>query len=112
MGQTTVGVMLGVKADARARRLVDAYVREGHAGCPGDECGKVLGFWIAVRNGDSDGVAGIEAPFALDEIATAKPTAKAYARAAKQWEAFAAWCAARGKPLPASRLWLTTTEVA
>ena len=113
MGSATVGVMLGVKKTARVLTLAGKFSGDPeNSPSTDDRCG-VVGFWVALQNNDSHGaVADIEAPFAVDEIATAKPTAKAYARAKSQWEAFAAWCAAQGKPLDAPRLWIATAEVA
>jgi len=111
MGSTSVGVMFGVKPTARERRLAEEFARD-HGPFGEDERLAILGFWVAVQNGGDRLVPDIEAPIALDEIATAKPTAKAYARAKARWEAFATWCAAQGKPVLGARLWIAAVEVA
>lgn len=71
-----------------------------------------VGFWIAVRNGDDRGIPDLEAPVALDEVATTRPYAKALVAAKARWETFAAFAASEGVPMPPPKLWLVTTEVA
>ncbi len=120
MGQSVNGLLYGVRVDGAWNLLSDDSGNEARgllSMCPvkGLECDEncnVVGFWVAVRNGDENGVIDLEEPVALDAIATTQPYAKALAKAAKQWAKFSKWAASRSLVMPAPTLWLTVTEVA
>ena len=116
MGQSVNGLLYGVRVDSAWNLHGDNGERGLLSVCPvkGIECDEncnVVGFWVAVRNGDEKGVMDLEEPVALDAVSTTQPYAKALVNAAKRWAKFSKWAASRGLVMPAPTLWLTVTEV-
>lgn len=125
MGQTTVGVLFGAQVpesvelyndagDGLIERWERSVKRDRKLVPRWPDDSDVIGMFVAIGAGGAEdyGCASLDAAIPLDDFATAKPYAAAYKRAAKRWDAFAAWCATQGTVLPPARLWLALTEVA
>jgi hypothetical protein len=126
MGRVVNGIMFGARMQRKLRLvhgddkaskpgLVELWEKRSRS-CKDvpsfDENEIVFGFWVAVRDGDENGIPDLEVPVSLDEVPTTKPYAKAYVAAKERWAAFAAFSEENGVTLPAARLFLTVTEVA
>jgi len=130
MGQTVMGVMLGVEAASIEAKgvelhndgetgLLERWEREGDKGHKGrgrfrlrhtfEADPEVFGYFVACDHGDENGVDDLDGrAVRLDEFARGK----GFVRAQAAWKRFAAWAKTQGVTLPKPALWLVPTEVA
>ncbi len=126
MGQTTMGVLYGVKIpneirpyddDADDGGLLEAWHKvnkERRGGFQLDSTNEMtpwlMGYWVVLdRGGEDKGLPAFNdaLPFAQIE------KLPAFKKAQQEWKKFAAWAVKRRSiKLPAPQLWLTGTEVA
>ena len=128
MGQMTLGIMWGVQRpkglhlyddNAEDGGVAEEYARHDRrkiteAGIPDDDEDRtVIGMWVAVGASGKRGIPSLNAPVALDALATTKPYAAALPKAQERWARFAKWLhEERAILLPEPRLWLVPVEIA